>query len=55
MTSLVHFVDPTAPGLSGRSLVERAVSKVQGFCGRRDLADLDREALRDIGLDRDAA
>lgn len=55
MTDLVHFVDPTSPGISGRSLVERAVSAVHGFCGRRDLVGLDRETLRDIGLDRNAA
>ena len=55
MNNLAHFVDPTTPGISGRSLIERAVNVVQGFCVRRDLAGLDREALRDIGLDRNAA
>ncbi len=70
MTSLaIHFVDPTIPGISGRSLVARAVEFVQttraeaetalhaarrDYAIRKGLARLDRHLLRDIGVDRDA-
>lgn len=59
------FVDPTIPGLSIRDLQEKAVARIVTGGGpvipsadleiRRALADLDREALRDIGFDRSAA
>ncbi len=59
------FVDPTIPGLSIRDLQEKPVARIVTGSGpvirsadleiRRALADLDREALRDIGFDRAAA
>jgi uncharacterized protein YjiS (DUF1127 family) len=66
----IHFVDPTMPGISGRDLIERAVTSVQTtheragnvyWAMRRDLvlrkglSRLDRRLLRDIGIDRNAA
>ncbi len=68
--SVIHFVDPTIPGLSGRDLVGRAVQAIdpmatglgdvlaparRGFAIRRALADLDRHQLRDLGIDRGAS
>lgn len=65
----LHFVDPSIPGISGRDLVERAVSAVQtslgetrrgyqanrkDFAMRKDLSRLDRAQLRDIGIDRNS-
>mgnify|MGYP006310800859 CR=1 FL=1 len=60
--------DPTMPGLSVRDLARRAIDAVSGAAGndnrakrhrdhviRHDLARLDREALLDLGLDRDRA
>ena len=64
MTDLAsRFVDPTIPGLSGRDLLRRAGSLLlQAARGqaalrrdlqiRQDLAHLDRNLLRDLGLDR---
>lgn len=70
MTQLaIHFVDPSIPGLSGRDLLLRlsALARTGGaktagalsgvrreIAQRRALADLDRNQLRDIGLDQDA-
>lgn len=70
MTNLaMHFVDPTIPGISGRDLLQHAGSLARTGCSkavealrgvRRELAvqhalaDLDRNMLRDIGVDRDA-
>jgi hypothetical protein len=66
----IHFVDPTIPGISGRDLVRRDGAAFESAwliagrlcstrqCERRlrqDLADLDLNQLRDIGLDRGAA
>ncbi len=67
--TLTQFIDPmTAYGSGGRSLVECAVRAVQrclartggttdrerkDFVIKQDLAQLDRNQLRDIGLDRD--
>lgn len=61
------FTDPTMPGLSVRDLARRALDLTQtlfdgGRAGRvhhdflvgHDMAHLDREILRDIGLDRSA-
>ena len=68
--SVIHFVDPTIPGLSGRDLVESAAQAIdprvaglggvlasvhRGFAIRRALANLDRHQLRDIGFDRGAS
>ena len=68
--SVIHFVDPTIPGLSGRDLVGRAAQAIdptvaglggllasmrRGFAIRRALADLDRHQLRDLGIDRGAS
>ncbi len=64
----IHFVDPTIPGISGRDLIERAIKTMQAWrigaekpdragadrTMRRDLSRLDRNMLRDLGLDRDA-
>jgi hypothetical protein len=50
---LMHFVDLTIPGLSGRDLVRRPDIRIYGR-PRRELGRLDREMLRDIGLDRSA-
>lgn len=59
------IIDPTIPGLSVRDLQARAIPASEGATdhGRRhrafvihhDLARLSRRALRDLGLDRDAA
>ncbi len=64
----IDFADPTMPGISGRALFERAIKSVQMFrhgaagrdparadrARRRALARLDRNLLRDIGIDRGA-
>lgn len=69
MNSLpLGFVDPSIPGLSARDLATRAVDAVQSvfvegdergrhrdYIVRHDLASLNREMLRDLGLDRDRA
>lgn len=69
MSSLpLGFVDRSIPGLSARDIAWRAVDAVQqvfregdrasrhrDFVVRHDLARLDRETLRDVGLDRDRA
>ena len=64
MTDLAsRFVDPTIPGLSGRDLLRRAggllleATRRQAALRRdlqirQDLAHLDRNLLRDLGLDR---
>ena len=70
MTPLnIHFVDPTIPGISGRDLIEPAIGSAQAIRGKRDsaylasrrdfalrrgLSGLDREQLRDLGIDRDS-
>ena len=62
----IHFVDPTIPGVSGRDLTERAIESSQSVGGgyrvwrkdfalRKGLSRLDREQLRDLGIDRGAA
>jgi hypothetical protein len=61
------FADPTIPGLSVRDLTRRAMDAVgatvrgendrdrhRDFVVRHDLARLNAEVLRDIGLDRNA-
>ncbi|MDX1710729.1 MAG: hypothetical protein R3316_06290 [Rhodovibrionaceae bacterium] len=60
-------VDPTIPGLSARDLSHHAIdhadrSEAHGSAERHrahmmrhDLMRMDRELLRDIGLERDAA
>jgi hypothetical protein len=61
------FADPTIPGLSVRDLARRAMDAVgatvkgerapdrhRDFVVRHDLARLNAEVLRDIGLDRNA-
>lgn len=61
------FGDPTIPGLSARDLARRAMDTAQALFGgerpgsghrdfliRHDMAHLDPEILRDIGLDRNA-
>jgi hypothetical protein len=61
------FADPTIPGLSVRDLGRRAMDAVgatvrgergqdrhRDFVVRHDLARLNAEVLRDIGLDRNA-
>ena len=64
----IYFVDPTMPGISGRDLIERAIKSVHAFhlgsadrnparsdrALRQGLARLDRNLLRDLGLDRGA-
>lgn len=65
----IHFVDPTYPGISGRDLLRRAANLARTGCDtaaealrgarrelvvRKALADLDRNQLRDIGIDRGA-
>ena len=64
----IDFVDPTMPGISGRDLIERAIKSVQAFrlgaddrdparsdrALRKGLARLDRNLLRDLGIDRGA-
>lgn len=61
------FTDPTIPGLSVRDLASRAADAVLAPSGgngkgrhryyviRHDLAGLDQEMLRDLGLDRGRA
>ena len=66
----IHFVDPTIPGISGRDLTERAIESARAtggeagggyrvwrkdFALRKGLSRLDREQLRDLGIDRGAA
>ena len=66
----IHFVDPAIPGISGRDMIERAITAVQStysgagsnfkslhndFALRRGMAKLDRHQLRDLGIDRGAA
>ena len=66
----IHFVDPTIPGISGRDLIERPIKSVQAiyreaggayraarqdFALRKALSRLDRQQLRDLGIDRGAA
>lgn len=61
MTQFVlHFVDPTIPGLSGRDLMAgRAQVSGSTAAARKDLAirkalaGLDRHQLQDLGLDHD--
>lgn len=62
------FTDPTMPGLSVRDLCVRAMDAAQAaftgaatgrerhreFLVHHDLSHLNREILRDIGLDRNA-
>ena len=70
MTHLaIHFVDPTIPGISGRDLIERPIKSTQAtysegsayraarkdFALRKGLSRLDRQQLRDLGIDRDVA
>ena len=65
MFSASYFVDPTIPGLSLRDLQEKAAERIvthgnatishADLAIRRGLSHLDREALRDLGLDRAAA
>jgi hypothetical protein len=64
--AILHFVDPSIPGVSGRDLARKAIRSVAGvrsrFGGtwggarlRKDLSYLDLRQLRDIGLDRNAS
>ena len=68
--SVIHFVDPTIPGLSGRDLAGCAAHAIdpgvagrggvlasvhRDFAIRKALADLDRHQLRDLGIDRGAS
>jgi len=59
---MMHFVDPSIPGISGRDLINRTVAGLGGLCGRvggrgarksfrQDICTRDRHLLRDIGLD----
>jgi hypothetical protein len=60
-------IDPTIPGLSARDLSQHAIdgiysaeapdsrSRHRDHLMRHDLMRLNRELLRDIGLERDAA
>jgi hypothetical protein len=64
---LRSVVDPTIPGLSARDLSQHAIDQVYSseqtdhrarhreHLLRHDLMRMDRELLRDIGLERDAA
>ena len=61
---VLHFVDPSIPGLSGRDLIERPIKAVVPTDSRAhspartlrgDLSRLDRHQLRDLGIDRNAA
>lgn len=60
---MLHFVDPSIPGLSGRDLMRKAFSGVSGLRRRVGNSALtkssgqtvftrDLHLLRDIGLDR---
>jgi len=59
------IIDPTIPGLSVRDLKERPIHASESdlershrhrdFMIRHDLERLSRRALRDLGLERDAA
>lgn len=61
------FADPTIPGLSVRDLASRAADALQApsagngkgrhryYVLRHDLARLNQETLRDLGLDRGGA
>lgn len=66
----IHFVDPAIPGISGRDMIDRAITAVQAthngvgsiyralrrdFALRKGLSKLDRRQLRDLGIDRGAA
>ena len=64
--AILHFVDLSIPGVSGRDLARKAARSVEGIrnrCGakigaarlRKDLSNLDLHQLRDIGLDRNSA
>ena len=64
--AILHFVDPSIPGVSGRDLARKAIrsvagvrSRIGGKCRgaslRKDLSYLDLRQLRDIGLDRNAS
>jgi hypothetical protein len=66
--ALRYIADPTIPGLSRRDIADRAVDSVasaandsdgsarhRDFVIRHDLGRLDRQTLRDLGLDRDQA
>lgn len=64
MAEMAFTADSTMPGLSGRDLGRRVLalfgaandaSENRREAALRSLAGLDRRALRDIGLDRDAA
>ena len=52
---LIHFVDVSIPGLSGRDLTRSTAARITGRKLRRDMGRIDSEILRDIGLDRSAA
>jgi hypothetical protein len=64
--AILHFVDPSIPGVSGRDLARKAIRSVAGVRSRiggkwgsaslrKDLSYLDLRQLRDIGLDRNAS
>ena len=64
--AILHFVDPSIPGVSGRDLARKAVRSIEGVRNRfgakisgarlrKDLSNLDLHQLRDIGLDRNSA
>ena len=50
--AILHFVDLSIPGLSGRDLARKAFNGLGAKVSGRGLARLDRHQLRDIGLDR---
>lgn len=57
---ILHFVDPSIPGLSGRDLLRKTATGLKGLsrrvCGKsvgQCIYTRDRHLLRDIGLDRD--
>lgn len=63
--ALLHFVDPSIPGLSGRDMMRKAFSGVSGLRRRagnkgakassgQSIVTRDLHLLRDIGLDRSA-
>ena len=68
--SVIHFVDPTIPGISGPDLIARSTHAVQASDSRslsgagaarrfrafrKALGHLDTHQLRDLGLDRGAS